>query len=306
MKKIANFPKFEKLSIKHGSLVRSFAADYPSYSEFSFTNLFAWNTDGVTSISRFDDGLAVLLQDHATKEEFYTLIGSQDMDVSVRQLIGINRKKGQGGRLRLVPQTVIDNLDNRSDFIIQEDRDNFDYVLSVSYHANLIGSKNEDRRYLIRKFLKESSTKLEARHLDLADHKTKSDILYCMSQWILASSKNPIASEIERAAIIIRVLDSAGELPVQALGFYVDGVICAFSIFEYIQDSMGIVHFEKCNLSYKGLAQYVRNSVAKEFLANRVHYINYEQDLGIEGLRKAKSMLHPDSFLKKYTVSLKN
>jgi hypothetical protein len=31
-------------------------------------------------------------------------------------------------------------------------------------------------------------------------------------------------------------------------------------------------------------------------------FINYEQDLGIEGLRQAKSRLHPDGFLKKYTI----
>jgi hypothetical protein len=305
MKKIANFPRLEELSIEDGPTLRSLIADYPPYSEFNFTNLFAWDANNVVQVSQFAGGLAILLQDHDTKRNFYTLIGSQSVDLVVKQLIEMSRQKGLGTSLRLVPQTVIDSLNNSSDFIIEEDRDNFDYILSVDYHAKLAGHKNANRRHLITKLVKENNTRLKVKQLDLTDHQDKSDILLCTSQWISASSKNHVKSEAELAAIN-RVLDSSALLNVRGLGFYIDDTICAFSLFEYLQNAMGIVHFEKCDLSYKGIAQYVRNCVAKEFLAHGVDYINYEQDLGIEGLRKAKSMLHPDSFLKKYTVSLKS
>ncbi|MEK7059726.1 MAG: phosphatidylglycerol lysyltransferase domain-containing protein [Patescibacteria group bacterium] len=304
MKKIAQFPQFEKLSTQHESLLRSLVSNYPSYSEFVFTSLFAWDTDDAVQVSCFDGGFAVLSQDHETKKKFYALIGSDNIDFLVRQLIELSNKKGFGGYLRLVPQTVIDNLNKASDLIIQEDRNNFDYILSANYHAELLGPKNENRRYLIRKFTKENGAGLTVQHLDLTNSQTRSDILECMSKWMLMSSKNSAKSEIEFIAIK-RALDLSEQLPLQALGYYINGIMCAFSIFEYIQNSTGIVHFEKCNLNYKGIAQHVRNSVAKEFLANNVHYINYEQDLGVVGLRKAKSMLHPDSFLKKYTVSAK-
>ena len=298
--KLVDFPRFEKLSIKHGPFIRPLAANYPPYSEFNFTNLFAWNTDGLVEVSHFNKGLVLLLKNHKTKKKFYTFIGVQDVGSLAKQLIA----KSPDGYLRLVPQIVADHL-STSDFIILEDRDNFDYVLSANYHAKLVGHKNEKRRYLIKKFLKENGDKLAVKNLDLTDNLSRSDILHCMSQWVLKSSKDPIMSEVESIAIA-RVLDAADQLPVQGLGFYIDGLLCAFSIFEKTHDLTGIVHFEKCDLYYKGLAQYVRNSVAKEFLANGVRYINYEQDLGIEGLRKAKSMLHPDSFLKKYTVRIKN
>lgn len=298
--KLVDFPRFERLSIKHGLLIRSLAANYPSYSEFNFTNLFAWNTDGLVGVSHLNKGLVLLLKNHITNTKFYTFISAQDADSVAKKLIA----KSPDGCLRLVPQIVSDNL-SKSDFIIEEDRDNFDYMLSASYHAKLIGHQNEQRRYLIKKFLQENDSKLAVKNLDLTDNLSRSDIRYCMSQWIFKSGKDSLMNEIESIAIG-RVLDAADQLPVQGLGFYVDGRLSAFSILEKTHDSTGIVHFEKCDISYKGLAQYVRKSVAEEFLANGVRYINYEQDLGIEGLRKAKSMLHPDSFLKKYTVRLKN
>lgn len=304
MKQLSDLPQFEKISLKRQPRTRSLAANYPSYSEFNFTNLFAWDIHNMTQVSYFDKGCAILLQHPATKNQFYTLIGSRNLDGRVKQLLEISRQQGFDTCLRRVPQTVVDGI-NHSDFTIQEDRDNFDYILSASYHAGLRGPKNGDRRYLIRKFLKENGARLTVSRLDLTDHRTQSDILCCMSQWILTRHRNTFTSELERLAIT-RVLDASDQLPVQALGFYLDGIMHAFSIFEGLNKTMGIVHFEKYNLAYKGIAPYVRHSVAKEFSDNHIASINYEQDLGISGLRQAKLLLHPKRFLKKYTISVKS
>jgi hypothetical protein len=52
-----------------------------------------------------------------------------------------------------------------------------------------------------------------------------------------------------------------------------------------------------------GLYQLMHN----EFLAREAanfEYVNMEEDLGLEGLRKAKSSYHPVNLVKKYTVKL--
>jgi hypothetical protein len=280
--------------------VKSVAASYPPYSEFSFTNLFAWNARDLTEISRFDDGLIASLRNRDTGNGFYTLIGSGDLDSLVAELVDMSSAKSLEG-LRLVPQVVVDSLRRPDDYIIEEDRDNFDYVLSTEYHAELKGSKNETRRRLIRKFLRENDAELAVERLDLTNLRVRTEVLDCISQWIRARGKDPQQGEFERAALT-RVLDSCSQLDVQAVGFYIHGTMRAFSVYEYLTNDLGIVHFEKCDLSYRGLAQYVRHTVAKLFISNGTRYLNYEQDLGLRGLRQAKSMLHPDRFLKKYTI----
>jgi len=292
--------EFKKLSLAHSALFKSVAGGYPAYSEFNFTNLYAWNTRGLTGVSGFERGLVVRLLNRATGNSFFTLIGSVPLDSLIEELIDISRADNLEG-LRLIPQVVVDNLNHPGDFVIEEDRDNFDYVLSAAYHAELKGGKNEQRRYLIRKFLQENNAGLEVAQLDLTNSKIRADILGCMSDWIRKHGKDPQNAQSERLALT-RVLESSLALKVQAVGFYIGGTMCAFSVFEYMTEDWGIVHFEKCDLSYRGLAQYVRNTVAKRFVSNGTRYINYEQDLGLQGLRRAKSMLHPDTFLKKYTI----
>ncbi|MGL5313806.1 MAG: phosphatidylglycerol lysyltransferase domain-containing protein, partial [Peptostreptococcaceae bacterium] len=51
----------------------------------------------------------------------------------------------------------------------------------------------------------------------------------------------------------------------------------------------------------RGLYQYIN----QQFLVNEfpdVEFVNREEDLGIEGLRKAKLSYHPIKFVEKYTV----
>ena len=54
---------------------------------------------------------------------------------------------------------------------------------------------------------------------------------------------------------------------------------------------MAVVHIEKANPDIRGLYQYINHQ-----------FINREEDLGIEGLRKAKLSYHPIRFTEKYTA----
>ncbi len=56
-------------------------------------------------------------------------------------------------------------------------------------------------------------------------------------------------------------------------------------------NDMAVVHIEKANPDIRGLYQYINHQ-----------FINREEDLGIEGLRKAKLSYHPIRFTEKYTA----
>jgi len=88
---------------------------------------------------------------------------------------------------------------------------------------------------------------------------------------------------------------------VRTSGIYIDGRLEAFTMGELLNKNMALVHIEKANPDIRGLYPYINQQfVLNEF--KNVEFVNREEDLGIEGLRKAKLSYHPCRFVEKYTV----
>ena len=86
--------------------------------------------------------------------------------------------------------------------------------------------------------------------------------------------------------------------------FYADDSPVGFMIGEAVSSEVFTIHFAKGDVSVKGVYQYMFNSFAKEFCKD-FNYINLEQDLGIEGLRRTKRSYLPDQMAHKYRIHLK-
>jgi hypothetical protein len=83
----------------------------------------------------------------------------------------------------------------------------------------------------------------------------------------------------------------------------VDGSMVAYTVAEALTRDMLLIHFEKGDTQYKGIYQ----AINQVFLANSAAdytFVNREQDLNDEGLRKAKLSYHPEDFLRKFRVTL--
>ena len=83
---------------------------------------------------------------------------------------------------------------------------------------------------------------------------------------------------------------------------YVDGQMEAFTIGSLNErENMAVIHIEKANPDIKGLYQFIN----QQFLVNEfpdVALVNREDDVGMEGLRKAKMSYNPIGFARKYMV----
>jgi hypothetical protein len=84
----------------------------------------------------------------------------------------------------------------------------------------------------------------------------------------------------------------------------VDNEIAAFSIGEVLTEDTVVVHVEKAFTSIHGAytimnQQFVLNEAAE------YKYINREEDMGVENLRKAKLSYQPDILLEKYNAKFK-
>ena len=84
-------------------------------------------------------------------------------------------------------------------------------------------------------------------------------------------------------------------------GIFVNDKLEAFTIGSYNElEKMAIIHIEKANPNIRGLYPYIN----QQFIINAFPdaYIVREDDLGLEGLRKAKLSYEPIGYAKKYRV----
>jgi len=82
-----------------------------------------------------------------------------------------------------------------------------------------------------------------------------------------------------------------------------DSKVVAFAIGEKISDDMACVYFEKADTSIKGSYAVINNEFVKHEFPD-VMYINRQEDLGLEGLIKAKESYNPVFKVKNYSMKL--
>jgi hypothetical protein len=83
----------------------------------------------------------------------------------------------------------------------------------------------------------------------------------------------------------------------------VDGKVEAFTLGERITPEMALIHVEKANLSVPGLFTVINQKFVEQTFADTL-WINREEDMGLEGLRKAKRSYRPARMIEKYGATL--
>jgi hypothetical protein len=179
-------------------------------------------------------------------------------------------------------------------FEVFEDRDNFDYIYKREDLANLKGKIYHKKRNLIAQFTKNYS--YEAKPLL---KKYLKDAFTILDEW----SKNKDLGDYESSKEALTLME---ELQLCGIIYYVNGSPSAYVLGEENQRGKSfVVSFEKAIEEYKGLYQFINKSFS-EILPSKYEFINREQDLGLENLRKAKLSYKPFGFIKKFKIFKKN
>ena len=83
----------------------------------------------------------------------------------------------------------------------------------------------------------------------------------------------------------------------------VDGEIVGYTLGEPLNSDTFVVHIEKAFSEVRGAYPTINNQFVSHCASNFT-YINREEDMGLEGLRKAKLSYQPEILLTKYTAVL--
>lgn len=104
---------------------------------------------------------------------------------------------------------------------------------------------------------------------------------------------------------IIDSLSHFRDFPYFGIAIKVNGKIAGYSFGEVIGDTL-IVHAEKGNIEYGGIYQALssRMAIAASEKYPGIKYLNREDDMGSEDLRKSKLSYHPSLFIAKRIISI--
>ncbi len=169
---------------------------------------------------------------------------------------------------------------------------NFDYLYKVSDFADYAGAKFEKKRNRLKKFIKTHP-----------DHQLLTYDLQYNNEILEFVGK--VCPEQQIAPIYCTEVMQKGFKENLLSGFFVKvaNQIVGCLFYSELNPKTVVIHFELMNWDYDGVAQLMNNHLGK-ILSGKYLYINRENDLGLEGLRKSKLSYRPYRILKKYDVLL--
>lgn len=182
-------------------------------------------------------------------------------------------------------------------------RDFSDYIYLRSDLVMLKGKKLQSKRNHVHRF---SNLFPQFEYHSLTPDRVE-DCLSFESGWL--SYKMPYSEATEslnmEREMIQYALHHITELSILGGTLYVDGKLVAFTFGSPINRDTFDVSVEKANTSYEGAYAMINNLFSKS-LPEQYLYVNREEDMGVEGLRKAKLSYQPFMLLEKMDVTLMN
>lgn len=176
--------------------------------------------------------------------------------------------------------------------------DEQDYIYLTKDLVMLAGKKYHSKRNHIARFYRTyDDTRFET-----LDSSNASDALEVVKLWYKENNLNfATYGEYE---VIKEAIEMREEFDMQGAVLYVDQKPVAMTLGSEISDKVFDIYFEKALREYDGVYAVINNEFAKTL--TKYEYINREEDMGIEGLRKAKMSYNPYIILDRYNAVLKN
>jgi hypothetical protein len=265
-------------------------------SDYSFLNIWAWAD--AYGLSWAWDGPLVWIRQTRPQEVLWAPVGPWDA-IDWQARLAADRP-GADAFIRVPKQLAQiwqSQLGERAH--LEPQRGQWDYLYAAQDLIELPGNRFHKKKNLLNQFVNSYDFEyivfgprvIEQAMAMQEDWCTWKD---CESSDVLASENRAILRVLEHWERFERILGGA---------LFVDRIIVAYTLAEPLTDDTLVVHFEKGCPAFKGAYQ----AINQMFLARSsegFRWVNREQDLDNEGLRKAKLSYNPVDFLEKFKVRL--
>lgn len=295
---IPEFPNFKGLQLDDRDHIEAITSKYPPYSDFNFVSMYSWDVDGNMQISRLNGNLIVRFTDYLDGSYFFSMIGENDLENSTRTLLEYSKKTHNKNTLRLVPMHTAEKL-SHPDLSIEKDPNAYDYVYEVSHLANMHNWAQHSSGKNVRSFTRQYPNYV-VKH-ECIENVEEGAYLDMFNRW--AKNKNLSDAFTSNEYKALDRIFETNHYRLNAVSIYIDGFMIGFTIYEVVSPEYAISHFAKADTDYHRAVSDILNWEEAKILKDRgIKYFNWEQDLGIEGLRKSKQKYSPVHMFEKYVV----
>jgi hypothetical protein len=274
-------------------------------SEMSFANMFMWRKNYNTIYNVIDDMLCMISNSRMTRPFAFIPVplGEFKPEAFRRAVYAIREyfdSKGwqfNFGRVEEKMVVLLQQLDLKLKLVKNED--NSDYLYDTESLITLAGKKLSAKRNHINKFLREYGG---FEYVELS-RELAYECKRIFDEWCLGNEGCDchVPEECEKWACS-QLLDNWDAISgLKGALIKVNGRFEAFTIGEMVNEDTAVIHIEKGNTEIHGIYAVINQEfVSRAFPETK--YINREEDMGKEGLRKAKSSYYPSGFVYKYDV----
>ncbi len=266
--------------------------------ELSFSNNYLWVAHYGTKWSIVEDCL-VFYNPH--RESVSMPIGEQPYR-AVDALLRYYEEHNKAFMMHLVTAEQFEDLDKHypGKFIIEYVRDVADYIYEAESLGTLAGKKLHAKRNHINRFVENNP---EWKYEEITDENLD-DCLEMAQKWREQNNCDEDPGKSAELCVTLQALKKRKEIGLTGGAIRTREGIVAFSLGTPLTDDTFVVHIEKAFADVQG-AYPIMNREFVLHAAKGYRYVNREEDMGEEGLRKAKMSYNPAILLEKGNVRLK-
>jgi len=275
---------------------RFLMADNGRGCEFSFANLYLWGRQKIADV----DGHIVMFSQFDRRSVYPFPLGVGDKKAVLDAIIADSKERGIPCRitgLRAVDSQLIEELYPNM-FRFHCDAASFDYVYSIDDLADLQGKKYHRKRNHLKHFY---DAYPDYTAVPISDDNIEA-VKAMVDGWYEEKiAQNPDGDyHMERAA-----LDSAFKhyeaLGMDGLALMGGGEVLAMTMGSRLSNDTVDVHFEKARADVDGAYPAINREFARYIRSKypEVRFLDREEDMGLEGLRRAKQSYYPHHMVEK-------
>lgn len=260
-------------------------------SGMQFSTMLLWGFDGRTQIAEKDDVLYIVTR----QQNCYRMIAPLTEKLGeYAEILSFAEKNDPHELCDKIFYGVTKELKpafENAGYAVSECRDYDDYVYSVQDLTELSGKAYHGKRNHINAFLESNSFEYVAVTPSMED-----ECMRVFDAWL--DTKDEEDADERRATKI--ALENMEALGLLGGGIRVNGILKAFSLGQKINGDTALIHIEKA-VDERGLFPLINREFLSHAFADML-YVNREEDMGSEGLRKAKLSYKPLRFEPSYTA----